>query len=244
LHQTKKKTCARSNLKPNSPQVEVKREGNESWKLLTNLLLNFRLRMMNWKFDLARYFLSKCLLFVDRWKCTSPRKRNLQLPKIRLEKHNLSSLGVFYRERFICCFLKDHKFRKFAPNIRDNRRTQIVQDWSPFNSRVSVDYSRWKLTRRREGEARIPMIRNNCQNLGKISCDRRWRAEGQSIDMIDSDGGHQRPNDSISEPSRIPWSFEYPYVRLERWAADRCRGPKVRNGKKRNRRETNVYTDI
>lgn len=189
-------------------------------------------------------FYRKCLLFVDRWKCKSPRKRNLQLPKIRLEKHNLSSLGVFYRERFICCFLKDHKFPKSAPSIRDNNRTQIVQDWSPFNSRVSVDYSRRKLTRRREEEARIPVDDlNDYQNLGKISCDRRWRAGGQSIDMIDSDGGHRRPNDSISEPSRIPWSFEYPYVRLERWAGDRRRGPKVRNGK-RNRRETNVYTDI
>lgn len=144
-------------------------------------------------------------------------------------------------------FFEGHKFRKSVLSIRDNnRRTQIVQDWSPFNSRVSVDYSRRKLTRRGEEEVRISVhgSRNDWENLGKISCDRRRRAGGQSIDMIDSDGGHRRSNDSISEPSRIPWSFEYPYVRLERWAADRRRGPKVRNGKKRNRRETNVYTDI
>lgn len=156
------------------------REKRKFLRLPTNSRLNFRRRMTTEGSIPHVIFYRKWLSFVDRWKFASP--RNLQLPKIRLEKYNLSSLGVFYREHFIRCFLKDHKFRKFTPSIRDNSRSQIVRDWSPFNSRVSVDDSRRKLTRGRE--RRKPATEEWSRYTiidGKISCDRRRRIRGTKI---------------------------------------------------------------
>lgn len=191
IYQKKKYIKRRRNLCSIEPEIYIfkfssswrrseAREKRKFLRLPTNSRLNFQRRMTTEGSIPHVIFYRKWLSFVGRWKFASP--RNLQLPKIRLEKYNLSSLGVFYREHFIRCFLKDHKFRKSTSSIRDNSRSQIVRDWSPFNSRISVDDSRRKLTR--GGERGGSRLRKNDSDIR--SSMEKFRA------IVDDESGGQR----------------------------------------------------